>query len=166
MSSSIVNYLKMLVTLGTLRFQLASEYDLQGTVRRFIRRLGRQQALDLFDPRRSLDRLYEATGRIQRGIEFLEFLESQQPVISEATSSLFGFRRRVRNARRRLISLGVSVLVVGALLYVVLAYPGEVRASLPREMPYSWVQLGLLAILIVLIVGLIQYIRGLGREEE
>jgi hypothetical protein len=48
----------------------------------------------------------------------------------------------------------------------VLAYPGEVRATLPREMPYSWVQLGLLAILIVLIIGLIQYIRGLGREEE
>jgi predicted unusual protein kinase regulating ubiquinone biosynthesis (AarF/ABC1/UbiB family) len=166
MSSSIVNYLKMLVTLGTLRFQLASEYDLQGTVRRFIRRLGRQQALGLFDPRRSLDRLYEATGRIQRAVEFLEFLESQQPVISEATSSLFGFRRRVRNARRRLISLGVSVLVVGALLYIVLAFPGEVRGALPREMPYTWVQLGLLGILILLLMGLIQYIRGLGREEE
>jgi predicted unusual protein kinase regulating ubiquinone biosynthesis (AarF/ABC1/UbiB family) len=166
MSSSIVNYLKMLVTLGTLRFQLASEYDLQGTVRRFIRRLGRQQALALFDPRRSLDRLYEATGRVQRAMEFLEFLESQQPVISEATSSLFGFRQRVRNARRRLISLGASVLVVGAALYLVLAYPGEVRNALPREMPYSWVQLGLLAILIILLIGLIQYIRGLGREEE
>jgi predicted unusual protein kinase regulating ubiquinone biosynthesis (AarF/ABC1/UbiB family) len=166
MSSSIVNYLKMLVTLGTLRFQLAAEYDLQETVRRFIRRLGRQQALALVDPRRSFDRLYAATGRIQRAVEFMEFLEAQQPVITEATSSLFGFRRRVRNARRRLISLGFSVLLVGGLLYVVLAFPTEVRASLPREMPYTWVQLGLLAILLILLVGLINYIRGLGREDD
>ena len=60
----------------------------------------------------------------------------------------------------------MSVLVVGALLYVVLAFPSEVRASLPREMPYTWVQLGLLALLLLLIVGLINYIRGLGREDE
>jgi predicted unusual protein kinase regulating ubiquinone biosynthesis (AarF/ABC1/UbiB family) len=166
MSPSIVGYLKMLVTLGTLRFQLAAEYDLQGTVRHFIRRLGRQQALSLLDPRRSLDRLYDATGRVQRAIEFLEFLEAQQPVITEATTSLFGFRRRVRAARRRLISLGVSVLIIGALLYVVLAFPTEVRGALPREMPYTWVQIGLLTLLILLIVGLINYIRGLGREDE
>ncbi|HEY7132475.1 MAG TPA: hypothetical protein VH440_09500, partial [Candidatus Limnocylindrales bacterium] len=166
MSSSIVAYLKMLVTLGTLRFELALDYDLQSTVRSFIRRLGRQQVLQLLDPRRSFDRLYLATGRVQRAIEFMEFLESQQPVISEATSSLFGFRRRVRSARRRLISLGVSVLIVGAVLYVVLAFPTEVRGALPREMPYTWVQLGLLILLILLIVGLINYIRGLGREDD
>jgi ubiquinone biosynthesis protein len=166
MSSSIVNYLKMLVTLGTLRFQLAAEYDLQETVRRFIRRLGRQQALALLDPRRSFDRLYAATGRVQRAIEFMEFLEAQQPVISEATTSLFGFRRRVRNARRRLISLGISVLLVGGLLYLVLAFPSEVRTSLPREVPYTWVQVGLLVVLILLLFGLINYIRGLGREDD
>ncbi len=166
MSSSIVNYLKMLVTLGTLRFQLAAEYNLQETVRRFIRRIGRQQALALLDPRRSFDRLYAATGRVQRAIEFMEFLEAQQPVITEATTSLFGFRRRVRNARRRLISLGVSVLVIGGLLYAVMAFPTEVRSSLPREVPYTWVQVGLLVVLIVLLIGLINYIRGLGREDD
>ena len=120
----------------------------------------------MLDPRRTLDRLYAATGRVQRAIEFMEFLEAQQPVITEATTSLFGFRRRVRAARRRLISLGVSVLIIGALLYVVLAFPTEVRGALPREMPYTWVQIGLLALLILLIVGLINYIRGLGREDE
>ncbi len=166
MSSSIVGYLKMLVTLGTLRFQLAVEYDLQATVRRFIRRLGRQQGIALLDPRRTLDRLYATTGRIQRALEFMEFLEAQQPVITEATTSLFGFRRRVRSARRRLISLGASVLVVGAVLYVVLAFPGEVRGALPKEMPYTWVQIGLLVILVLLIVGLIRYVRGLGGEDE
>jgi ubiquinone biosynthesis protein len=166
MSSSIVGYLKMLVTLGTLRFQLAVEYDLQGTVRRFVRRLARQQGIALLDPRKALDRLYGATGRVQRAVEFMEFLEAQQPVITEATSSLFGFRHRVRSARRRLTSLGISVLVVGGLLYVVLAFPREVTASLPREMPYSWVQIGLLAILIFLVIWLIRYIRGMGSEDE
>src|SRR4249920_2950659 len=39
MSSSIVGYLKMLVTLGTLRHSLAVEYDLQDNVRRFVKRL-------------------------------------------------------------------------------------------------------------------------------
>ncbi len=166
MSPSIVGYLKMLVTLGTLRFQLAAQYDLQATVSRFIRRLGRKQAIALLDPRRTFDRLYAATGRVQRAVEFMEFLEAQQPVITEATSSLFGFRRRVRSARRRLISLGTSVLVVGALLYIVLAFPNETRSTLPKEMPYTWVQLGLLGFLILLIVGLINYIRGLGGEDE
>ena len=69
-------------------------------------------------------------------------------------------------ARRRLISLGFSVLVVGGVLYIVLAFPGEVRASLPRELPYTWVQLGLLAILILLLFGLINYIRDMGREDD
>ena len=44
---------------------------------------------------------------------------------------------------RRLISLGMSVLIIGALLYGVLAFPTEVRVALPREMPYTWVQIGL-----------------------
>jgi hypothetical protein len=33
-------------------------------------------------------------------------------------------------------------------------------------MPYTWVQIGLLTLLILLIVGLVNYIRGLGREDE
>ena len=58
MSPSIVGYLKMLVTLGTLRHSLAVEYDLQENVRRFVRRLARQQGIALLDPRRTFDRLY------------------------------------------------------------------------------------------------------------
>ena len=95
------------------------------------------------DPRRTLDRLYAGTGRIQRALEFVEFLEAQEPVIIEAQNSLFGFRRRIRNARRRLVSLGVSVLVVGAVLYVVLAYPDDTAADPARsEMPYTLGPLG------------------------
>ena len=32
-------------------------------------------------------------------------------------------------------------------------------------MPYTWVHLGLLALLVVLIVTLIRHLRGLGRED-
>ena len=68
MSPSIVGYLKMLVTLGTLRHSLAVDYDLQENVRRFVRRLARQQGVALLDPRRTFDRLYAGTGRIQRAL--------------------------------------------------------------------------------------------------
>jgi ubiquinone biosynthesis protein len=165
LASSIVAYLKMLVTLGTLRHQLAEDYDLPDTVRRFVRRLARQRGVAWLDPRRTVDRLIGGTARIQRTLEFVEFLESQEPFITELQTSLFGFRRRIRNARRRLVTLGVSVLAVGALLYVVLAYPNEARTVIPREMPYSWVHFGLLALLLVLILALIRHVRRLGPED-
>ena len=165
LSSSIVGYLKMLVTLGTLRHQLAVDYDLPENVRHFVRRLARQQGLAWLDPRRTLDRLYAGTGRLQRALDFVEFLEAQEPVILEAETSLFGFRRRMRSARRGLIRLGASVLIVGAVLYLVLVFPDDTRRILPKEMPYDWVNVGLLVILLILIVTLIRYVRGLGDEE-
>jgi ubiquinone biosynthesis protein len=165
LSSSIVGYLKMLVTLGTLRHQLAVEYDLPENVRHFVRRLARQQGLTWLDPRRTLDRLYAGTGRLQRALDFVEFLEAQEPVILEAEASLFGFRRRMQSARRGLIRLGMSVLTVGALLYLVLVFPDDTRRVLPREMPYTWVHVGLLVVLVFLILTLIRHIRGLGRED-
>jgi ubiquinone biosynthesis protein len=164
MSSSIVAYLKMLVTLGTLRHNLAVEYDLQETVRRFIRRLARQQGLAWLDPRRSLDRLYAGAGRMQRALEFVEFLESQEPVILEAEASLFGIRRRLRAVRQRLVSLGLSVLVVGAALYLLLVFPDEARTIVPREIDLSWMHVALLVLLLVLIAALIRYVRELSRD--
>ena len=164
LSSSIVGYLKMLVTLGTLRHQLAVDYDLPENVRHFVRRLARQQGLAWLDPRRTLDRLYAGTGRLQRALDFVEFLEAQEPVILEAEASLFGFRRRMRSARRGLIRLGASVLAVGAVLYLVLVFPDDTRRILPREVPYDWVNVGLLVVLLLLILTLIRYVRGLGEE--
>jgi hypothetical protein len=155
----------MLVTLGTLRHQLSVRYDVGETVRSFVRRLTRQQGVAWLDPRRTLDRLIAGTARVQRALEFVEFLESQETFLIEAQGSLFGFRRRIRTARRRLVWLGASVLGIGALLYLVLAFPNETRSVMPREMPYTWVQLSLLAILLVLIVALIRYIQRLGPEE-
>ncbi len=161
---SIVAYLKMMVTLGTLRHQLASDYDLAGQVRRFFSRLIRQQAIGWLDPRLAMPRLYAGGIRLQRAIDFVEFLEGQQAFITDAQTSLFGFRRRIRSARRRLVSLGLAALVVFAVLYLVLANPDETEAMVPREIPYPLVHLTLLVILIVIVGAIIQHIRGLDRE--
>jgi ubiquinone biosynthesis protein len=163
---SIVAYLKMLVTLGALRHQLAIDYDLPDVVRRFVRRLARRQGLRWLDPRLALDRAYAGTARLQRALDFLEFLEAQEPAILEAESTLFGFRRRMQSARRTIVRLGAAVLLVGAALYTVLAFPDDTRRVLPREMPYTWVNVGLLVILILLIVALINYVRGLGSRGD
>jgi predicted unusual protein kinase regulating ubiquinone biosynthesis (AarF/ABC1/UbiB family) len=164
LSQSIVTYLKMLVTLGTLRHQLAIEYDLQDNVRQFVRRLARQQGMAWLDPRRTVDRLFDGAARVQRAVEFMEFLEGQEGFIVEAQSTLFGFRRRVRRIRRRLVSLGVGVLLVGAALYIVLADPEDTKRMLPSDLPYGVVHYGLLALLIILIVVLISNMRGMGDE--
>ena len=165
MSASIVAYLKMLVTLGTLRHQLAVEYDLSENVRHFGRRLARQQGLALMDPRRSMDRLFAGVGQVQRALEFVEFAESMEPVIVEATNTLFGFRRRMRTFRRRLVSLGFAVLIVGGFLYVVLAFRDETEQMLPREMPYPLLHYGLVVLLIILVVGIIQNMRRMGGDD-
>ena len=164
MSASIVAYLKMLVTLGTLRYELAVDYDLSENVRRFVGRFARQQAAAWLDPRRTLERLYGGADRVQRGLAFVEFLEAQEPFILQAESSYFGFRRRVRNARRRLVSLGVSVLLVGGLLYAILAFPDDARQIVPHEMPMTWVHVGLLAVLLFLIGSLVRHARGVSNE--
>jgi predicted unusual protein kinase regulating ubiquinone biosynthesis (AarF/ABC1/UbiB family) len=163
MSPNIVSYLKMLVTLGALRHQLAVEYDLPDTVRRFVRRLARQQALALVDPRLAMERMYAAGGQVQRALHFVDFLESQEPTILEAESLLFGFRRRMQSARRALVRLGAAVLTIGAVLYLVMAYPDDTRRMLPAGIQYTWVQLGLLVLLVLLIVWIINFVRGLGR---
>ncbi len=165
LSPSIVAYLKMLVTLGTLRHALAVDYDFQDNVRHFVRRLARQQGMAWLDPRRSVDRVFAGAARVQRALEFMEFLEGQEAFIVEAQSSLFGFRRRIHNVRRRLVSLGVAVLAVGFVLYVVLAYPDQTRQVIPRDMPYPMLHYGLVGLLIVLVVVLVSHIRGMGDGE-
>ena len=118
--------------------QLAVEYDLQENVRRFVRRLARQQGLALLDPRRTFDRLYAGTGRIQRALEFLEFVEAQEPVITEATdvavrlpqpdpareAAAHRLRHR-RPGRRRRCSTSSS------------SSPTTPGGSFPREMDYT-----------------------------
>ena len=154
----------MLVTLGTLRHALAIEYDLQDNVRQFVRRLARQQGMAWLDPRRTVDRLFAGAARIQQTLEFMEFIEGQEAFIVEAQSSLFGFRHRIRSIRRRLVTLGVAILLIGAALYAVLAYPDETRQMIPRDLPYPLLHYGLLGLLIILVVVLVSNIRGMGDD--
>ena len=155
----------MLVTLGALRHQLAANYDLAENVRRFVRRLARQQGLALADPRQALDRLYSGAGQVKRALEFLEFLEGQQSTILEATNSLFGIRNRIGNAKRTIIRLGTGVLLVGGALYLVLQFPDDTKRAMPIEGSYPFVNIGLLVLLLVLIGALINYVRGLGQDD-
>ncbi len=161
MSPSIVGWLKMLVTLGALRHQLAVNYDLAENVRRFVRRLARQQGLALADPRQALDRLYSGAGQVKRALDFLEFLEGQESTIVEATSSLLGIRSRLGNAKRTIIRLGTAVLVVGGALYLVLQFPDDTKRAMPIEGSYTWVNIALVVLLVILIGALINYVRRL-----
>jgi ubiquinone biosynthesis protein len=154
-SPGIVAYLKMLVMLGTIRHELAISYDLRANVRRFFTRYMRQRALALADPRLASERFYEASIRMRRALRFVEFIESQEPFIVEAQSTLLGFRRRMKAIRRRLVQLGLAVLVVGGVLYFVVREPDETRRMLPGGVDYSWVHYGLLAILLLLVVRIV-----------
>jgi ubiquinone biosynthesis protein len=165
LSQSLLAYLKMLVTLGTLRHQLATDYDLAATVQRFFRRLTRQEAIAALDPRLAVGRAYDASIRINRAIEFVEFLEAQEPAIVAGVDSLFGIRGRIRRARRRLISLGAAVLVVALALYFVLAEPDETRQILPAGVPYPMVHGGLVVLLLLLVTSLILHLRQFGRQD-
>ena len=164
-SPGIVAYLKMLVMLGTIRHELAVDYDLRANVQRFFTRYMRQRAITLADPRLAPERFYEASIRIRRAARFMEFIESQEPFLAEAQSSLFGFRRRMRAVRRRLIRLGLAVLLVGALLYFVLAEPNETRRMLPGGVDYSWVHYGLVVLLLLLIGRLVLDMRRLDGDD-
>ncbi len=52
------------------------------------------------------------------------------------------------------------------MLYLVLVFPDDTRRILPKEMDYSWFQLGILAVLLFLIVNLIRNMRSMGGPGE
>jgi hypothetical protein len=165
LSPSVVAYLKMLVTLGTLRHQLASNYDLQRHVQRFFERMLRQQGAAWLDPRTLLSQVYDGSYRLRRALAFVEFLEAQEPLIAAAEGALFGVQRRIKAVGRRVMTLAFSALVVGGLLYFVLADPDGTRAVLPTQVPYTLVHVALLVVLALLIASLVLHGRQLGRQE-
>jgi hypothetical protein len=71
----------------------------------------------------------------------------------------------MKTFKRRLVSLGIAVVVVGGFLYVVLAFRDETKQMLPRELPYPVLQYGLLALLVVLVLGIVQNMRRMGGDE-
>jgi predicted unusual protein kinase regulating ubiquinone biosynthesis (AarF/ABC1/UbiB family) len=165
LSNSLLAYLRMLVTLGTLRHQLAVHYEVAPTVQRFFRRLARQQTMSWMDPRLNVQRFQAGGERVHRAIEFMEFLESQEPAIRTASTSLMGIRGRMVAGRRWLIRLGIAAIAVAAALYVTLADPVGTRSFLPGWLPYDWVHLGLLVVLVVLVAALARHLLRLARSD-
>jgi predicted unusual protein kinase regulating ubiquinone biosynthesis (AarF/ABC1/UbiB family) len=166
LSPGVVAYLRMHATLGMLRYQLAPKYDLSKHVRRFFGRLIRQQAVSVFDPRLMLNRAYSGSIQLRRGLEFIEYVEAQEPLIAALEGTLVGVGNSMTSLRRWAMRLIPASLAVGAALYVVLADPRDTRAALPKQIPYDWLKLGLLAILLVLIFSLVLQGLRLRRVEQ
>jgi predicted unusual protein kinase regulating ubiquinone biosynthesis (AarF/ABC1/UbiB family) len=161
LSGDIVSYLRMLVMLGTLRHQLATDYDLPAVARQFFGRLIQQQGKDWLDPRLAMGRIYGATYRMKRAVEFVEFLESQQGLLTSVTGTYFGIQTRLVSLRRRVVGLGVAALLIGASLYFILADPDDARRFTPSFVPFEWLHLIILGLLLVVLVGFIQNLRQL-----
>ena len=102
---------------------------------------------------------------MQRALEFVEFLEGQEPFITEAQARCSAIGTGFRRVKQRLIGFGTAVLVVGGLLYVVLVFREDTEKLLPSEVDYTWFQLGLLAVLLVLIFNLVRNMRRMGPED-
>ena len=165
MSPSVVPYMRMLVALGALRHELASErYDLSTVVRRFFGGLVRGQVSQWFQPELMWGRIYDASYRLQRAMEFVEFIEAQQPVIAAASGTFLGVHGRLQAVGRRLMGLGAAALVVGVALYFVLSEPVATESALPREVPFPLVRGALLALGVILILVLMAHGRAISRE--
>ena len=93
-------------------------------------------------------------------MKFLEFIEDQEPFIVEAQSTLLGFRRRMQAVRRRLVQLGVAVLLVGSepctSCWLILATPAG--CCRPPSTTTS-VHYGLVLLLVLLIARLVFHMR-------
>ena len=164
MSPNIVGYLKMLVTLGALRHQLAIDYDLADTVRRFVRRLARQQGLSLLDPRLAMERLYARRGPGAAGAATSwTSSRARSRRSSRRSRCCSGSAARCRTLGGRSCGSAAWSCGIGAVLYLVMAYPDDTRRDAARGVDYAWVQIGLLVLLILLIVWLINFVRGLGK---
>jgi predicted unusual protein kinase regulating ubiquinone biosynthesis (AarF/ABC1/UbiB family) len=161
LSGEIVAFLRMLVMLGTLRHQLATDYDLPAVARQFFGKLLQRQAAEFVDPRLAMARAFEVTTRVNRAVEFVEFLEGQQPLIASLAGYYFGVQRSLQTLKRRAIGIGVGILLIGGLLYFTLADPKTAESYTPSVIPFENVHLILLVILILLTLAFIQNLRTL-----
>ncbi len=161
LAGEIVAYFRMLVMLGTLRHQLAADYDLPAVARQFFGKLFRQQAQEWIDPRLATGRLYEVTTRVTRVIEFVEYMEELQPLLVSVTATYFGFQRSLQTLRQRAIGIGAAIVLCGGLLYFTLADPDNARNFAPAFVPFEDMHLILLAALVLLTLAFIHNARGL-----
>jgi predicted unusual protein kinase regulating ubiquinone biosynthesis (AarF/ABC1/UbiB family) len=161
LSGEIVAFLRMLVMLGTLRHQLATDYDLPAVARQFFGKLLQRQAAELVDPRQAMARGFEVATRVSRAVDFVEFLEAQQPLIASLAGYYFGVQRSLETLKRRAIGIGVAILLIGGLLYFVLADPDNARTYSPSFIPFENVHLILVVIMVVLTIAFVQNLRNL-----
>ncbi|MBV9328250.1 MAG: AarF/ABC1/UbiB kinase family protein [Chloroflexi bacterium] len=161
LSGEIIAFLRMLVMLGTLRHQLATDYDLPAVARQFFGKLLRRRAEEFLDPRLVMGRVYETTLRVNRAVEFVEYLEEMQPLIASVAGTYFGFQRRLQTLRQRAIGLGGAMLLIGGLLYYTLADPNNARTYTPSVVPFEWVHVILLGLLVLVILMFIHNLQGL-----
>jgi predicted unusual protein kinase regulating ubiquinone biosynthesis (AarF/ABC1/UbiB family) len=162
LAGDIVAYLRMLVMLGTLRHQLATDYDLPAFARKFFSGLIMQQGQRFLDPRLMVGRVYGATYRAKRMLEFVEYLEELQPLIQSVAGTYFGVSRKLAAVKRRLVAIGVGAVMIGGLLYFVLADPEDAQRFTPSAVPFEWLHLILLGLLLVLLIGFVQNLREMG----
>jgi predicted unusual protein kinase regulating ubiquinone biosynthesis (AarF/ABC1/UbiB family) len=161
LAGEVVAYFRMLLMLGTLRHQLATDYDLPAVARQFFGKLFRQQAQELVDPRLAMGRFYDASTRVNRVIAFVEYLEELQPLIASVAGTYFGFQRTVQTLRRRAIGIGLAIMIIGALLYFTLADPENAKRFTPSFIAFENVHLILIGVLVLLTIWFIQNARGL-----
>ena len=161
MASSIVAYLKMQVTLGTLRHQLAA--DMTSRQRPpFVRRLARQQGSSC-STRAGRSTASTPAGPVQRALD--------RGVRRDAAGHPRGERLRCSPSVAGCGARGAgwsrwagSYSSSAALLYLVLGVPRRDPADAPARYAVP-VPLGLLALLVILAVVLIQRMRGMGEDK-
>ena len=78
---------------------------------------------------------------------------------------LFGYRNRIRRVSARLSASGRPCWSSVACCTSSSSSPTTPGGSCRTEMDYTWFQLGLLAVLLVLIVNLIRNMRSMGGDD-
>ena len=165
LSSSIVPYLKMLVTLGALRHELATGYDLAAQVRRFFRLLVRQQAIRLLDPaaRRGTGLCRCRAGAQGDGLRGVP--RGSAAEYRRCHRSFLGFRTRARDP-----GAGWSASACRRSLSAPCCTSSSPtrrthRRCCPTGSHTQGIHYGLLVLLVVIVVVLIAHVRGMSRPE-
>ncbi|HYW90095.1 MAG TPA: AarF/UbiB family protein [Chloroflexota bacterium] len=164
LDAEIVAYLRMLLMLGALRHQLATDYDLPAVARQFFGKLLQRQVAEFVDPRLAMGRMYELTTRVNRAVEFVEYLEELRPLLASVAGNYFGFQRGLQSLYQRAIAIGLGIVLIGGLLYFSLADPNTARSLAPPFIPFEDIHLILLVLLVVLTLAFIHNARGVARR--
>ncbi|MBV9359534.1 MAG: hypothetical protein JO023_28830, partial [Chloroflexi bacterium] len=73
--------------------------------------------------------------------------------------SYYGVGHGLHTLYRRVVGLGTAAILVGAVLYFVLVDPRDASRFVPSSVPFEFVHLALLALLILIIMVLISHVR-------